>query len=221
MGGVLEFVVFGARVSLDRLRQAHGVKRTAVVIVGKAPLERGRDISSALTGVQRSGNRYSAGDLSCGPRLAFRRVKEPLDAERMLTMADVLLVDDDEMAREIVKRMLLRAGHDVREASDGAEALNSLDRGGAAPDCIVLDLMMPGVGGLEVLRRVREDARFRDVPVVLMTALSEGAEVEQARACGFGRHFVKAYWHVGELLQAIAHLAGGASRRAAVAVAAN
>jgi CheY-like chemotaxis protein len=124
-------------------------------------------------------------------------------------MADVLLVDDDDIAREIVRRMLERAGHAVHEAADGEAALGALYAGGAAPDCIVLDLMMPRVGGLEMLRRMRGDDRFREVPVVLMTALSEGAEVEQARACGFGRHFVKAYWHVGELLQAITHLTAG------------
>jgi CheY-like chemotaxis protein len=127
-------------------------------------------------------------------------------------MAEVLLVDDDDIAREIVRRMIERDGHTVQEAGDGEAALAKLD-GGLVPDCIVLDLMMPRVGGLDVLRRMRGDDRWRQIPVVLMTALSEGREIEEARACGFGRHFVKAYWHAGELLGAIQHLARGTEAR--------
>src|SRR4051794_12606941 len=68
--------------------------------------------------------------------------------ERMLIMAEVLLVDDDDIAREIVRRMIERDGHTVQEAGDGEAALAKLD-GGLVPDCIVLDLMMPRVGGID------------------------------------------------------------------------
>ena len=119
-------------------------------------------------------------------------------------MASIFLVDDDEVARHVVRRMLERAGHRVEEAGDGEAALGLLD-GGLLPDCMVLDLMMPRVGGVDVLRRLRSDARWQDVPVVLMTALDQGWEVEAARQMGFRRHFLKAYWHAGDLLMAIDH----------------
>jgi CheY-like chemotaxis protein len=125
-------------------------------------------------------------------------------------MALILLVDDDEVARHIVRRMLERAGHRVEEAGDGEAAVAALE-GGLVPDCMVLDLMMPRMGGVDVLRRVRGDARWQNVPVVLMTALDQGAEVESARQMGFRRHFLKAYWHADDLLKAINHSVPGAT----------
>jgi chemosensory pili system protein ChpA (sensor histidine kinase/response regulator) len=125
-------------------------------------------------------------------------------------MASILLVDDDEVARHIVRRMLERAGHRVEEAGDGEAALVALE-GGLVPDCMVLDLMMPRLDGVDVLRRLRNDPRWQHVPVVLMTALDQGAEVEAARQMGFRRHFLKAYWHAGDLLNAINHSAPAAT----------
>jgi CheY-like chemotaxis protein len=119
-------------------------------------------------------------------------------------MAAILLVDDDDVARHVVRRMIERDGHQVSEAPDGQAALHVLGSG-PLPDCVVLDLMMPHVGGVDVLRHMRNDPRLRHIPVVLMTALNDGQEVEAARAIGFDRHFVKAYWHAGDLLQTIGH----------------
>jgi DNA-binding response OmpR family regulator len=80
-------------------------------------------------------------------------------------VADVLVVDDDHTVREVVVSYLRAAGHDVAEATDGVEALRSWrDR---PADLVVLDLMLPGLDGLEVCRRLREQA---DVPVVMLTA---------------------------------------------------
>lgn len=90
-------------------------------------------------------------------------------------MAKVLVVDDDATVREVVVGYLRNAGHDVHEAVDGAGALEAVRS--AAPDLLVLDVMMPGIDGLEVCRRVR---RHSDVPVVLLTALGE----EQDRVIG-------------------------------------
>ena len=123
-------------------------------------------------------------------------------------MATILLVDDDDVARLVVRRMIERDGHQVVEAGDGQAALDQL-LGGLQPDCIILDLMMPTLGGVDVLRRLSTDRRWHDIPVLLMTALNEGREVDEARAIGFRRHFVKAYWHMGDLLRTIEHATAG------------
>lgn len=121
-------------------------------------------------------------------------------------MASILLVDDDEVSRHVVRKMIERDGHQVEEAGDGEAALAAMDAG-LLPDCIVLDLMMPRVGGVDVLRRMRSDERWQQIPVLLMTSLDDGPEVDQARTMGFRRHFIKAYWHAGDLLQTIEHAA--------------
>jgi DNA-binding response OmpR family regulator len=88
-------------------------------------------------------------------------------------MARVLVVDDDPTVREVVVTYLRAAGHDVDEAADGEAALARL--GTRPADLVVLDLMLPGIDGLEVCRRVRVDGD--DVPVIMLTAL--GSETDR------------------------------------------
>jgi DNA-binding response OmpR family regulator len=80
----------------------------------------------------------------------------------------VLVVDDDETVRDVVRRYLELAGHEVTLAGDGEHALSLVAQ--AEPDLIVLDLMLPGIDGLEVCRRIRQRSA---VPVVMLTALGE------------------------------------------------
>ncbi len=80
-------------------------------------------------------------------------------------MAAVLVVDDDATVREVVITYLTKAGHTVTSAADGQAALDSVAR--SAPELVVLDLMLPGVDGLEVCRRLRESG---DIPVIMLTA---------------------------------------------------
>ncbi|WP_285742592.1 response regulator transcription factor [Lentzea sp. NBRC 105346] len=80
----------------------------------------------------------------------------------------VLVVDDDETVRDVVRRYLEVAGFDVDVAGDGAEGLRLFSATG--PDLVVLDVMMPRLNGLEVCRRLRQVSQ---VPVVMLTALGE------------------------------------------------
>jgi DNA-binding response OmpR family regulator len=84
-------------------------------------------------------------------------------------MTSALVVDDDPTVGDIVGAYLERAGFEVHRAADGATALALA--AGATPDVVVLDLMLPGIGGLEVCRRLRRD--HPRVPVVMLTALGE------------------------------------------------
>ena len=90
----------------------------------------------------------------------------------MVRMARVLVVDDDVTVREVVVSYLRAAGHAVVEAGDGGDALRAMRSDSA--DLVVLDLMMPGIDGLEVCRRLRAAG---DVPIIMLTAL--GAEVDR------------------------------------------
>ena len=83
-------------------------------------------------------------------------------------MARVLVVDDDHTVREVVVSYLRAARHDVDEAVDGERALAAMRDHPA--DLVVLDLMLPGIDGLEVCRRLRAAG---DVPVIMLTALGE------------------------------------------------
>ncbi len=90
----------------------------------------------------------------------------------------VLVVDDVEPNVELLKRLLVRKGYTVETATDGESALAAIGRD--APDLILLDVMMPGLSGFEVCRRVKQDPATRLIPVVLLTGLSD----HQARIAG-------------------------------------
>ena len=87
-------------------------------------------------------------------------------------MARVLVVDDDHTVREVVVSYLRASGHEVVEAADGETALKEMRT--APADLVVLDLMLPGIDGLEVCRRLRQTS---DVPVIMLTAL--GSETDR------------------------------------------
>jgi DNA-binding response OmpR family regulator len=84
-------------------------------------------------------------------------------------VAEVLVVDDDETVASVVVSYLERAGHTTRQIGDGLEALHAITA--QQPDLVVLDIMLPGLDGLEVCRRIR--AQWPQLPIVMLTALAE------------------------------------------------
>jgi DNA-binding response OmpR family regulator len=88
--------------------------------------------------------------------------------------SQILVVDDDDDIRGLVRTLLERAGHDVSDASDGLGGLRELYAG--APDLVILDVAMPGLDGWATLERIRE---VSDVPVLMLTA--RDAELERVR----------------------------------------
>jgi PleD family two-component response regulator len=101
----------------------------------------------------------------------------------------ILVVDDDENAVEILTRMLAREGHESLAASTGAEALATLAKENV--DVILLDVMMPGMDGLEVCRQLRDDERLRQIPVILLTAKDDMETRTRAMALGVSEFLTK------------------------------
>jgi two-component system response regulator len=114
---------------------------------------------------------------------------------------DILLVDDDEADRNLVLRALRREGlGDLRVVplTDGQEAIDWLlgagefaDKGPTLPRLLVVDLKMPKLDGIEVLRRVRGDERTRRLPVVMLTSSAEERDLADAQVAGVNSYVVK------------------------------
>jgi two-component system, OmpR family, phosphate regulon response regulator PhoB len=92
--------------------------------------------------------------------------------------ANILVVEDEPGIQEVLKFNLGLQGHHVILAASGEEALTLL--GGALPDMILLDWMLPGISGIELARRVRQDSRLKQVPIIMLTARTE----EQDKVAG-------------------------------------
>ena len=94
----------------------------------------------------------------------------------------VLVADDEEDIRALVAFRLQRAGYDVITAADGAEALTLATT--HLPDLIVLDMMMPKATGLEVTRSLRAQDATKDIPVIILTARAQEADVASGFEAG-------------------------------------
>jgi DNA-binding response OmpR family regulator len=94
----------------------------------------------------------------------------------------VLVADDDEDILGLVSFRLERSGYEVAAAKDGEEALRLARE--LSPAVVVLDVMMPRLDGYEVTRRLREDEATRGIPVILLTALAQEADVARGFESG-------------------------------------
>lgn len=113
-------------------------------------------------------------------------------------MIRVLLVDDDPRDVRLTQMALAQAGvtSGVAVAADGAQALDCLRGGGDCrgyepPAVVLLDLKMPGMDGLDVLREMRADDRLRPVPVVVLTSSREDRDIDECYAQGANAFVVK------------------------------
>jgi CheY-like chemotaxis protein len=101
----------------------------------------------------------------------------------------VLLVEDSDSLRRLFARVLMARGYEVHEAADGLEALGCLHR--FVPDLVLTDLMMPGLDGFELIRRVRTMPDLAEVPVVAMTAGASSEAEREARLGGASDYLAK------------------------------
>lgn len=102
----------------------------------------------------------------------------------------VLLVEDDPMVVRLYKRKLTMDGFSLALAFNGEEGLAELEKG--IPDIILLDIMMPRMNGLETLRKIKADKRFKNIPVVILTNLGDRSDdIERSKAMGADDYWVK------------------------------
>ena len=90
-------------------------------------------------------------------------------------MARILVVEDDKQIADMIAFKLRNSGHQVIQAQDGEQAIDLAKN--HLPDLVMLDVMMPGIGGFEVLRRLKIDPALRAVPVIMVTAKGHERDV--------------------------------------------
>jgi class 3 adenylate cyclase/CheY-like chemotaxis protein len=184
-------------------RDAEALDLSALGVDVKVPLERILSVAAELT----PGAGAAAPDLAriseaARSLAALLRGSGEADVDKPRTVAarpsgsagargTILVVDDDEGNRDLLARRLAREGYAVRTAPDGAAALAAL---AAAPaDLVLLDVMMPGIDGYEVLRRLKQDPATGDVPVLMISALDELGSVVRCIELGAEDYLAKPF----------------------------
>src|SRR4051812_2247970 len=94
----------------------------------------------------------------------------------------LLIVDDEESNRDMLSRRLRRQGFDVCLAADGPQALAMIDD--HMPEIVLLDIRMPGMSGMEVLQRIRQEHSPAELPVIMVTAEGHSASIVEALQSG-------------------------------------
>jgi CheY-like chemotaxis protein len=133
-------------------------------------------------------------------------------ADRTNVGLHVLVVDDDAVNLALVARVLGSRGFEVETVTDGVSALAALDR--RRPDVVVLDIMMPGMSGAEVLDRVKSSPRFTSIPVIMLTARDADADLIASYQSG-ADYFVSKPLVPAQLLYGIGLVTGRLIRDAA------
>lgn len=112
-------------------------------------------------------------------------------ADTLNTAAEVMIVEDTSASLELLCELLTQSGYTVRPAPEGAMALRSAQA--KPPDLILLDIRMPGIDGYEVCRRLKNDVRTRDIPVIFLSALRDEADTLRGFALGAVDFIAKPY----------------------------
>jgi len=119
-------------------------------------------------------------------------------------MHSILIVDDDADARDALTKYFAKAGYSVQAAVNGRNALMALLS--TTPEVIILDARMPEMDGIQLLGVMRSYLRLVKLPVILLTAYPESADIDRAKQLGVNHVFAKANYNLADLAIAVKNL---------------
>ncbi|KPK02400.1 MAG: chemotaxis protein CheY [Nitrospira bacterium SG8_35_4] len=103
----------------------------------------------------------------------------------------ILIAEDSASMRQLISFTLKGAGYDVIESEDGKDALSKVN--GAQIDMVISDLNMPAMDGIELLKQLRTDAKFKFTPIVMLTTESQASKVVEAKLAGVSGWIIKPF----------------------------
>ena len=119
----------------------------------------------------------------------------------------ILIVEDEEIMYNLLKRRLEREGYEVSVAKNGEEGLEFMSR--ETPDLILLDIIMPKLGGLEVMEKMNEDKSLKSIPVIVISNSGQPVEIDRAQRLGAKDWLVKANFDLKEIIDKVRNQIGG------------
>lgn len=113
----------------------------------------------------------------------------------------ILVVEDDTFLKNLIVPRLEHEGFKVAWAPEGKTALEFLKKN--APILVILDLLLPGIDGFQILQEIRNDPRLKELPVIVLSNLGEQEHIDRAKMLGADDYLVKAHFTLGEITEKI------------------
>jgi DNA-binding response OmpR family regulator len=114
---------------------------------------------------------------------------------------NILVIEDDKFLRELIVQKLTKEGYTISEAIDGEEGIKKIRD--EKPTLILLDLILPGIDGFEVLAKTKEDPALSPIPVIILSNLGQKEDVEKGLKLGAVDYLIKAHFTPGEIIEKI------------------
>lgn len=118
----------------------------------------------------------------------------------------ILVVEDDKFLRELISQKLTKEGYDTVEAVDGEEGVKKTKE--EKPSMVLLDLILPGIDGFEVLSQIKKEADLEDIPVIILSNLGQKEDIEKGLKLGAIDYLIKAHFTPGEIIEKIKKVLG-------------
>jgi DNA-binding response OmpR family regulator len=113
----------------------------------------------------------------------------------------ILIIEDDKFLRELIAKKLTEEGFVVEEAMDGEEGLRKSKE--VKPNLVLLDLILPGIDGFEVLAKIKQDPETKSIPVIILSNLGQREDIERGIKLGAFDYLVKAHFTPGEIIEKV------------------
>lgn len=121
-------------------------------------------------------------------------------------MSTIVLIEDDQFLGGLIAEKLTKEGYRVVHAFDGKEGLAKTKE--ERPELVLLDIILPGIDGFEVIQKLKEDPQTNAIPVVMLTNLGQREDVERAMALGATDYIIKAHFTPNEIIEKVASVVG-------------
>ena len=113
----------------------------------------------------------------------------------------ILVIEDDKFLRELISKKLTKEGYTTLEAIDGEDGFKKIKA--EKPDMILLDLILPGIDGFEVLSKMKSDPALLPIPVIILSNLGQKEDVERGLKLGAIDYMIKAHFTPGEIIEKV------------------
>jgi CheY-like chemotaxis protein len=115
----------------------------------------------------------------------------------------ILLVEDEEIMVDLLQRKLSREGYEVFVARDGEEGLKKMREMDPKPDLVLLDIIMPKMGGFEVMEEMKKDESLKNIPVIVISNSGQPVELDRAKKLGAKDWLIKTEFDPNEVLEKV------------------